>query len=94
MGASVILIGHDMGLMAQFVDRIGSCMPVGWLELGPVQRDFHRPAAPLHADADHQPASAEAEGVFQRHPRLAPLLDLPPAVSSTPLPTMSWIAVS
>jgi ABC-type glutathione transport system ATPase component len=23
LGAAVILVGHDMGLMAQFVDRLG-----------------------------------------------------------------------
>ena len=45
LGASVILIGHDMGLMAQFVDRIGVMRYGQLLEIGPVREMF---AAPKH----------------------------------------------
>jgi peptide/nickel transport system ATP-binding protein len=45
LGASVILIGHDMGLMAQFVDRIGVMRNGQLLEIGAVRDIF---AAPKH----------------------------------------------
>jgi peptide/nickel transport system ATP-binding protein len=45
LGASVLLVGHDMGLMAQFVDRIGVMYAGRLVEVGPV-RDVFR--APLH----------------------------------------------
>lgn len=45
LGASVILIGHDMGLMAQAVDRIGVMYAGDLVETGTVHELF---AAPLH----------------------------------------------
>ncbi|MCZ7543889.1 MAG: ATP-binding cassette domain-containing protein [Anaerolineae bacterium] len=42
LGAAVILIGHDMGLMAQFVDRVGSCMPAGCSKWGRYRRHSPR----------------------------------------------------
>lgn len=43
--AAVILVGHDMGLMAQFADRIGVMYAGELVECGPVPEVF---AAPLH----------------------------------------------
>lgn len=45
IGASVILIGHDMGLMAQAVDRLGVMYAGEIVELSPVRDVF---ANPLH----------------------------------------------
>jgi oligopeptide/dipeptide ABC transporter ATP-binding protein len=45
LGASVILIGHDMGLMAQAVDRIGVMYAGDLVETGGVEELF---AEPLH----------------------------------------------
>src|SRR5690606_35268284 len=40
MGSAVILIGHDMGLMAQFVDRLAVMYAGSLVELGSVQDSF------------------------------------------------------
>ena len=46
IGAAVILVGHDMGLMAQFADRIGVMYAGKLVELAPVEDIFARPAHP------------------------------------------------
>lgn len=45
LGAAVILVGHDMGLMAQFVDRLGVMYAGKLVEISPVHDIF---ATPLH----------------------------------------------
>ncbi|MBO0701644.1 MAG: ABC transporter ATP-binding protein [Candidatus Dormibacteraeota bacterium] len=46
LGASVLLIGHDMGLLAQFVDRLGIMFGGRLVEVGPVRDIFHHPVHP------------------------------------------------
>jgi oligopeptide/dipeptide ABC transporter ATP-binding protein len=46
LGASVILIGHDMGLMAQFVDRVGVLYGGKLVETGPTEQLFGEPLHP------------------------------------------------
>jgi peptide/nickel transport system ATP-binding protein len=46
LGATVVLIGHDMALMAHFVSRIGVMYRGELVEMGPVRQIF---AAPQHA---------------------------------------------
>ena len=46
LNAAVILIGHDMGLMAQFAGRIGVMYAGKLVEEGPVRAIFRRPAHP------------------------------------------------
>ncbi len=46
LGASVLLIGHDMGLLAQFVDRLGIMFGGRLVEVGPVRDLFHNPIHP------------------------------------------------
>jgi peptide/nickel transport system ATP-binding protein len=46
LNAAVILIGHDMGLMAQFAGRIGVMYAGKLVEEGPVRSIFRRPAHP------------------------------------------------
>jgi len=46
LNAAVILIGHDMGLMAQFAGRIGVMYAGKLVEEGPVRDIFRRPAHP------------------------------------------------
>jgi len=46
IGCSMILIGHDMGLMAQAVDDLMVMRDGRVLERGPVRRVFKRPAEP------------------------------------------------
>jgi ABC-type dipeptide/oligopeptide/nickel transport system ATPase component len=46
LGAAVILIGHDMALMAHFVTTLGVMYRGELVEIGPVKEIF---AAPKHA---------------------------------------------
>jgi oligopeptide/dipeptide ABC transporter ATP-binding protein len=46
LGASVLLIGHDMGLMAQFADRIGVMYGGKLVEIGPTGQLFREPLHP------------------------------------------------
>ena len=46
LGASLILIGHDLGLQAQMVDRLAVMRRGQLVELGPVRTVFHEPAHP------------------------------------------------
>ncbi|HEX4213552.1 MAG TPA: ABC transporter ATP-binding protein [Candidatus Dormibacteraeota bacterium] len=46
LGAAVLLIGHDMGLLAQFVDRLGVMYEGKLVELGPVRSVFREPLHP------------------------------------------------
>ncbi|MEZ4834965.1 MAG: hypothetical protein R2873_23755 [Caldilineaceae bacterium] len=44
--ASIILVGHDMGLMAQFVDRVAVMYGGRLIEVGPVRDIFKEPLHP------------------------------------------------
>ena len=58
IGAAGIQIGHDMGLMAHSVDRLGVMYAGLMMELGSVRDVVKEPAAPLHPAPDRQPAVA------------------------------------
>ena len=45
-GASVILVGHDMGLIAQFADKVGVMYAGKMVELSPVERIVQEPLHP------------------------------------------------
>ena len=80
LGASVILIGHDMGLMAQSVDRLGVMYAGRPGRDGQRARALPRAAAPLHQAAHRQPALAGAKGASARGiPGLTPSLLEPAA---------------
>jgi len=46
LGVSVILIGHDLGLQAQLVDRLAVMYRGRLVEIGPTRELFHRPQHP------------------------------------------------
>jgi peptide/nickel transport system ATP-binding protein len=46
LGAAVILIGHDMGLMAQFAQRVAVMRAGQLIEVNSVQEIFARPQHP------------------------------------------------
>jgi peptide/nickel transport system ATP-binding protein len=46
LGAAVLLVGHDMGLLAQFVNRLGVMYAGRLVEVGPVADVFAKPAHP------------------------------------------------
>jgi oligopeptide/dipeptide ABC transporter ATP-binding protein len=79
LDASVILVGHDMGLMAQFVDRLGVMYAGKLVEISPVRDIFTQPLHPYTQLLIASLPSLEQRGTFRGIPGLPPLLrDLPP----------------
>jgi peptide/nickel transport system ATP-binding protein len=64
LGAAVLLIGHDMGLMAQFVDRIGVTYGGKLLETGPTREVFAEPLHPYTQVLIRSLPSFEHEATF------------------------------
>jgi peptide/nickel transport system ATP-binding protein len=78
LGAAVILVGHDMGLMAQFVDRLGIMYAGRLVEVAPIAQMVTRPRHPYTNMLIASLPSLEQKGTMQGIPGLAPLLrDLP-----------------
>jgi len=78
LGASVILVGHDMGLMAQFVDRLGIMYAGKLIEVSPVRAIMTRSLHPYTRLLIASLPSLEQKGTFNGIPGLIPLLrDLP-----------------
>ena len=85
LGASVILVGHDMGLVAQFVDRLGVMYAGKLVEVSPVRDIFTKPLHPYTQMLIASLPSFEQKGIFRGIPGLAPLLrDLPPGCAFHP----------
>jgi peptide/nickel transport system ATP-binding protein len=85
LGASVIMIGHDMGLVAQFVDRLGVMYAGKLVEMSPVRTIFTQPLHPYTQLLIASLPSLEHKGVFHGIPGLPPLLrDLPPGCAFHP----------
>jgi oligopeptide/dipeptide ABC transporter ATP-binding protein len=79
METAVILVGHDMGLMAQFVDRLGVMYAGKLVEVSPVRDIFTQPLHPYTQLLIACLPSFEQKGTFRGIPGLPPLLrDLPP----------------
>jgi peptide/nickel transport system ATP-binding protein len=78
IGAAVILIGHDMGLMAQFVDKVAVMYTGQLTELSTVKEMFTDPRHPYAVALINSLPNLDNKGVFQGIPGLAPaLLRLP-----------------
>ncbi len=78
INAAVILIGHDMGLMAQFVDRVAVMYAGRLVEVATVREMFTDPKHPYSRALIASLPNLENKGVFQGIPGLAPsLLRLP-----------------
>jgi peptide/nickel transport system ATP-binding protein len=78
LGCAIILIGHDMGLMAQFVDKVAVMYAGRLTELSSVREMFTDPKHPYAQALIRSLPSLENKGVFQGIPGLAPsLLRLP-----------------
>ena len=83
--ASVLLVGHDMGLVAQFVDRLGVMYAGKLVEVSPVRDIFTKPLHPYTQMLIASLPSLEQKGTFRGIPGLAPLLrDLPPGCAFHP----------
>ena len=78
IGAAVILIGHDMGLMCQFVDKVAVMYAGRLMELSTVKEMFTNPKHPYAKALISSLPNLENKGVFQGIPGLAPsILRLP-----------------
>ena len=78
LGAAVVLVGHDMGLMAQFVDRLGVMYAGRLVEIAPIGEIITAPKHPYTQMLIASLPSLERKGMMQGIPGLAPLLrDLP-----------------
>jgi peptide/nickel transport system ATP-binding protein len=78
IGAAVILIGHDMGLMAQFVDKVAVLYAGRLMEVSTVREMFTDPKHPYAKALINSLPSLDNKGVFQGIPGLAPsILRLP-----------------
>lgn len=78
INAAVILIGHDMGLMAQFVDRVAVMYAGRLVEVSTVREMFTDPKHPYAQALINSLPNLENKGVFAGIPGLAPsLLRLP-----------------
>ncbi|MDP2948994.1 MAG: ABC transporter ATP-binding protein [Chloroflexota bacterium] len=85
LGASVILAGHDMGLMAQFVDRLGVMYAGLLVELGATEGVFEEPLHPYARLLIDTLPSLDRKGDFKGIPGVAPsLLSLPPGCAFQP----------
>jgi len=78
IGAALILVGHDMGLMAQFVHKIGVMYAGKLVEVGPVNDMFEEPLHPYTQLLIASLPSLEGKGVFKGIPGITPSLLNPP----------------
>ncbi len=79
LGAAVILVGHDMGLMAQFVDRLGIMYAGRLVEVAPISKIITAPRHPYTRLLIDSLPSLEQRGTLRGIPGLAPLLRALPA---------------
>ncbi|MFN8482424.1 MAG: ABC transporter ATP-binding protein [Anaerolineae bacterium] len=74
LGAAVILIGHDMGLMAQFVDKVAVMYAGRLMEMSKVRDMFLDPKHPYAQALIASLPNLENKGHFQGIPGRAPSL--------------------
>jgi peptide/nickel transport system ATP-binding protein len=78
LNAAILLIGHDMGLMAQFVDRLGVMYAGRLVEIAPIAEIVQRPRHPYTEMLIASLPSMDHKDALHGIPGLAPLLrDLP-----------------
>jgi peptide/nickel transport system ATP-binding protein len=74
LGAGIILIGHDMALMAHFVDDLGVMYAGRLVETGPVRRIFAAPRHPYTRALIESLPSFDRRGSFRGIPGVGPSL--------------------
>jgi peptide/nickel transport system ATP-binding protein len=85
LGAAVVLIGHDMGLIAQFADTIGVMYAGKLVEIGPVRQMIETPKHPYTRMLVDSLPGIEVKQALLGIPGLPPpLVDLPPGCSFNP----------
>ncbi len=85
-GASVILVGHDMGLVAQFADKVGVMYAGKLVELSPVEEIVYDPLHPYsRLLLQSVPILGEKQERLIGIPGMPPhLIDLPPGCLFAP----------
>lgn len=85
LGAAVVLIGHDMGLIAQFADTVGVMYAGKLVEIGPVKQMIESPKHPYTRLLVDSLPGIEVKRELTGIPGLPPpLVDLPPGCSFNP----------
>ncbi|WP_159941708.1 MULTISPECIES: ABC transporter ATP-binding protein [unclassified Nocardiopsis] len=79
-GAALVLITHDLGVVAGHVDRIGVMYGGRLVETGPVEEVFYRPRMPYALGLLGSLPRLDEE----RHERLTPIVGTPPSLLSLP----------
>jgi peptide/nickel transport system ATP-binding protein len=74
LGCAVILIGHDMGLMAQSMDKVAVMYAGKLVEISTVRQMFTEPFHPYSQALIHSLPNLDNKGVLQGIPGLAPSL--------------------
>ena len=74
LDASIMLVGHDMGLVAQFADTIGVMYAGKLVEVGPVEEVFSDPKHPYTKLLIQSLPSLQEKREFVGIPGLPPLL--------------------
>ncbi|MBN2393181.1 MAG: ABC transporter ATP-binding protein [Anaerolineae bacterium] len=78
LGLSIILIGHDMGLMAQSVDRLAVMYAGRMMEIGEIHAMFRNPLHPYTQLLIESLPVLDNKGVFSGIPGITPSLVNPP----------------
>ena len=65
LGASVILVGHDMGLLAQFVDRLAVMYSGRFVEVAPIREIFRNAQHPYTKGLIESLPTLGEKGVFK-----------------------------
>jgi peptide/nickel transport system ATP-binding protein len=78
LGASILLIGHDMGLMSQVADRVGIMYAGKFVEVSPSRDLFGEPLHPYSQLLINSLPSLAAKGALKGIPGLPPSLLQPP----------------
>ncbi|MEZ4859739.1 MAG: ABC transporter ATP-binding protein [Caldilineaceae bacterium] len=79
LGAAVLLVGHDMGLMAQFANRLGVMYGGKLVEVGPIHTIFKTPQHPYTQLLIESLPSLELQSEFHGVPGLPFSLLEPPS---------------
>ena len=78
MQASVLLVGHDMGLMAQFADVLGVMYAGHLVEFAPIAEIFENPKHPYTKKLISSLPDIQVKGTFTGIDGLPPTLVVPP----------------
>ena len=78
MQASVLLVGHDMGLMAQFADVLGVMYAGHLVEFAPIDEIFEAPKHPYTKKLISSLPDVSVKGTFTGIEGLPPTLVVPP----------------